>query len=90
MQPVVEGLHTNGLGSTLGDWELWTMITAGLLGFYLQQVSLATGKLVTSVATVSVVNPIVSVALGTLVLQSDWTRTHSGTCSEPSAPSRSH
>ena len=39
------------------------------MGFYLQQVSLATGRLVPSVATVSVANPVVSVLLGVLVLQ---------------------
>ncbi len=69
MKPVVESWHSDGLGAMLGGWEFWTMATAGLVGFYLQQVSLATGQLVTSVATVSVVNPIVSVALGALVLQ---------------------
>ena len=45
------------------------MVIGGGVGFYLQQVSLATGRLVTSVATVSVVNPVVSVLLGALVLQ---------------------
>ena len=45
------------------------MAIGGLVGFYIQQLSLATGKLVTSVATVSVVNPVVSVLLGALVLQ---------------------
>ena len=45
------------------------MAGAGLVGFYFQQVSLATGRLVTSVATVSVVNPVVSVVLGAVVLQ---------------------
>ena len=70
MKPVVESWHSDGLvGGVLGNWEFWTMATAGLVGFYLQQVSLATGQLVTSVATVSVVNPIVSVTLGALVLQ---------------------
>lgn len=69
MKPVVESWHSDGLGAVLGGWEFWTMATAGLVGFYLQQVSLATGQLVTSVATVSVVNPVVSVALGALVLQ---------------------
>jgi uncharacterized membrane protein len=39
------------------------------VGFYLQQVSLATGRLVPSVATVSVANPVVSVLLGVLVLE---------------------
>jgi len=45
------------------------MAVGGLGGFYIQQISLATGKLVTSVATVSVTNPVVSVMLGVLVLQ---------------------
>ena len=69
MKPVVEGLHDDGLGAALAGWEFWVMAAGGLVGFYLQQVSLATGRLVTSVATVSVVNPVVSVALGALVLQ---------------------
>ena len=45
------------------------MIAGGLVGFAIQQLSLATGRLVPSVATVSVANPIVSVLLGALVLQ---------------------
>jgi drug/metabolite transporter (DMT)-like permease len=69
MKPVVESWHDSGLAAMLGGWEFWVMATAGLVGFYLQQVSLATGRLVTSVATVSVVNPVVSVTLGALVLQ---------------------
>jgi drug/metabolite transporter (DMT)-like permease len=69
MKPVVETWHTDGLGDLLAGWQFWVMAVAGLVGFYLQQVSLATGRLVTSVATVSVVNPVVSVLLGALVLQ---------------------
>jgi drug/metabolite transporter (DMT)-like permease len=69
MKPVVETLHADGLAGALGSWELWTMAVAGLVGFYLQQVSLSTGRLVPSVATVSVANPVVSVLLGVLVLQ---------------------
>jgi hypothetical protein len=68
MKPVVEAWHDDGLG-VLADWEFWVMAASGLTGFYLQQVSLATGRLVTSVATVSVVNPVVSVSLGAIVLQ---------------------
>ena len=41
---------------------------AGIVGFLFQQLSLSTGKLVPSVATVSVANPVVSVLLGALVL----------------------
>ena len=69
MKPVVEEWHANGLGDVLADWQLWVMAVAGIVGFYLQQVSLASGRLVTSVATVSVTNPVVSVILGTVVLQ---------------------
>ncbi len=68
MKPVVENAHTEGWG-VFGDWEFWAMATAGLVGFLLQQISLSTGKLVASVATVSVANPIVSIILGALVLQ---------------------
>ncbi len=69
MKPVIEEWHAAGLGELLADWQLWFMAFAGFLGFYLQQLSLATGRLVTSVATVSVANPVVSVMLGALVLQ---------------------
>jgi uncharacterized membrane protein len=69
MKPVVENLHTDGAASVLEGWEFWVMAIGGLGGFYIQQISLATGKLVTSVATVSVINPVVSVMLGVLVLE---------------------
>lgn len=69
MKPVVEQLHTDGAASVLEGWELWVMAIGGLGGFYVQQISLATGRLVTSVATVSVANPVVSVLLGILVLE---------------------
>jgi drug/metabolite transporter (DMT)-like permease len=69
MKPVVENLHAEGAVAVLESWELWVMAIGGLVGFYIQQLSLATGKLVTSVAAVSVVNPVVSVLLGALVLQ---------------------
>jgi drug/metabolite transporter (DMT)-like permease len=69
MKPVMENLHDVGVGGVLESWELWVMAGAGLIGFYIQQLSLATGRLVASVASVSVVNPVVSVLLGALVLQ---------------------
>jgi drug/metabolite transporter (DMT)-like permease len=69
MKPVVEELHADGAAAVVESWELWMLAATGIVGFYLQQVSLATGRLVTSVATVSVANPVVSVLLGVLVLQ---------------------
>ncbi len=75
MKPVVETWHADGIGELLGGWQLWVMAAAGLIGFWFQQVSLAAGKLVASVATVSVVNPVVSVLLGALVLQESLDKT---------------
>jgi hypothetical protein len=69
MKPVVESLHDVGVGGVLESWEFWVMAGGGLIGFYIQQLSLATGRLVASVASVSVVNPVISVLLGALVLQ---------------------
>jgi drug/metabolite transporter (DMT)-like permease len=69
MKPVVENVHTEGVADVLAGWEFWVWAGAGLVGFFVQQLSLATGKLVPSVATVSVANPVVSVLLGALVLQ---------------------
>ena len=45
MKPVVENLHTDGAASVLEGWEFWAMAIGGLGGFYIQQISLATGKL---------------------------------------------
>jgi len=69
MKPVVENVHTEGLGHVIAGWEFWVWAAAGIVGFLFQQLSLSTGRLVPSVATVSVANPVVSVMLGALVLQ---------------------
>jgi drug/metabolite transporter (DMT)-like permease len=69
MKPVVEGVHTEGLADVIAGWEFWVWAAAGIVGFLVQQLSLSTGRLVPSVATVSVANPVVSVLLGALVLQ---------------------
>lgn len=74
MKPVVESAHVEGW-DTLGDWQFWVMCSAGAAGFVVQQLSLATGRLVPSVATVSVANPVVSVALGALILEESLDRT---------------
>jgi drug/metabolite transporter (DMT)-like permease len=69
MKPVVESTHTEGLGTVVTGWQFWVWAAAGVVGFVFQQLSLATGRLVPSVAAVSVANPVVSVMLGALVLQ---------------------
>lgn len=67
-KPSVEILGNDGVGSMLTSWEFYAFAAAGVLAFVIQQVSLATGKLATSVATVSVCNPLVSIVIGTLLL----------------------
>jgi drug/metabolite transporter (DMT)-like permease len=69
MKPVVENVHLHGVAHVVAGWEFWVWAAAGIIGFVFQQISLATGRLVPSVAAVSVANPVVSVLLGALVLQ---------------------
>jgi drug/metabolite transporter (DMT)-like permease len=67
-------LHEGGVGTMLSHWECYVLAVAGVLGFVLQQVSLGTGRLAPSVATVSVANPVVSIAIGVLLLDETLSR----------------
>ena len=67
-KPTVEILDAGGLGQVLKSWEFYAFAGAGIVAFLVQQVSLATGKLAPAVATVSVCNPLVSIVIGTLLL----------------------
>ena len=58
----------------LSHWQCYALAIAGVLGFVLQQVSLGTGRLAPSVATVSVVNPIVGVLLGIAIFDERFSR----------------
>jgi drug/metabolite transporter (DMT)-like permease len=73
VKPTVEMLH-GGVSEVLSHWELYAMAAAGVLAFVLQQISLSHGLLATSVATVSVANPIVSVAIGVLLFDERLSR----------------
>lgn len=66
VKPTIEMLHVS-VGEVLSHWEFYAMAAAGIIAFVLQQISLSSGYLATSVATVSVSNPIVSVLLGALL-----------------------
>jgi uncharacterized membrane protein len=72
-KPTVEDLHA-GIGELLSHWEPYVLAIAGVLGFVLQQVSLGTGRLAPSVATVSVANPVVSILLGVVLLEERLSR----------------
>lgn len=69
MKPVIENVHSEGVADVIAGWQFWVWAAAGVVGFLFQQFSLSTGRLVPSVAAVSVANPIASVMLGALVLQ---------------------
>ena len=72
-KPTLEFLHA-GIDELLSHWEPYALAVAGVLGFVLQQVSLGTGKLAPSVATVSVANPIVGILLGVLLFDERLSR----------------
>lgn len=67
-KPTLGYLHA-GLGDLFSHWEGYALAIAGVLGFVLQQVSLGTGRLAPSVATVSVANPVVGILLGAILLE---------------------
>ena len=72
-KPTLELLH-DGVGVMLSNWQCYALAVAGVLGFVLQQVSLGTGRLAPSVATVSVANPVVGVLLGILLFDERLSR----------------
>lgn len=67
-KPTVEIYGDSGLAAVLESWEFYAFAIAGIVAFLVQQVSLSTGNLAASVATVSVCNPLVSIVIGTLLL----------------------
>ena len=64
----------DAVGTMLSNWECYALAVAGVLGFVLQQVSLGTGRLAPSVATVSVANPLVGILIGILLLDERLSR----------------
>jgi drug/metabolite transporter (DMT)-like permease len=72
-KPTLDLLHQS-VGEMLSHWQCYALAVAGVLGFVLQQVSLGTGRLAPSVATVSVANPVVGVLLGILIFDERLSR----------------
>jgi drug/metabolite transporter (DMT)-like permease len=72
-KPTLDFLHA-GIDELLTHWEPYVLAVAGVLGFVLQQISLGTGKLAPSVATVSVANPIVGILLGIVLFDERLSR----------------
>ena len=72
-KPTLDYLHES-VGTMLSHWECYVLAVAGVGGFVLQQVSLGTGRLAPSVATVSVANPLVGILLGIVLLDERLSR----------------
>jgi drug/metabolite transporter (DMT)-like permease len=72
-KPTLDFLHES-VGTMLSHWECYALAIAGVGGFVLQQVSLGTGRLAPSVATVSVANPVVGILIGILLLDERLSR----------------
>jgi drug/metabolite transporter (DMT)-like permease len=72
-KPTLDYLHES-VGTMLSHWEAYALALAGVLGLVLQQVSLGTGRLAPSVATVSVANPLVGITIGVLLLDERFSR----------------
>jgi drug/metabolite transporter (DMT)-like permease len=72
-KPTLDFLHES-VRTMLSHWECYALAVAGVLGFVLQQVSLGTGRLAPSVATVSVANPVVGILIGILLLDERLSR----------------
>jgi drug/metabolite transporter (DMT)-like permease len=72
-KPTLDFLHES-VGTMLSHWECYALAIAGVGGFVLQQVSLGTGRLAPSVATVSVANPVVGILIGVLLLDERLSR----------------
>jgi drug/metabolite transporter (DMT)-like permease len=72
-KPTLDYLHQS-VGTMLSHWECYALAIAGAGGFVLQQISLGTGRLSPSVATVSVANPVIGILIGVLLLDETLSR----------------
>ena len=65
-KPLFSGLNP-GSGGALTEWELYALVGFGIVAFFVQQLSLATGQLAPAMAAVAVANPLCSSAIGILL-----------------------
>lgn len=68
-KPSAGMIDAGGLSEAFSHWEIYACGIAGILAFVVQQVSLGTGRLAPSVATTSVLNPVLSVCIGIVLLE---------------------
>jgi len=68
-KPSANMIDAGGLSEAFSHWEIYACGIAGIAAFAIQQVSLGTGRLAPSVATTSVLNPVLSVCIGVVLLE---------------------
>ena len=68
-KPSAEMIDAGGVSAAFSNWEIYACGLAGIAAFVVQQVSLGTGRLAPSVATTSVLNPVLSVFIGIVLLE---------------------
>jgi drug/metabolite transporter (DMT)-like permease len=57
---------SSGLAPTLGHWEPWTLAAVGIAGMLMAQSAFQAGSLDVSLPTMTVVDPVVSILIGSL------------------------
>jgi hypothetical protein len=62
-----EILAAGGVPALVTSWELWTALSAGLVGALVSQAAFQSGPLGGPLATMMVIDPVVGVSLGALV-----------------------
>jgi drug/metabolite transporter (DMT)-like permease len=67
-----------GIGELLIDWRIWALLAIGYISMTLNQIALGTGALAPAMATSLAFDPIVSVVLGTTLLQESLHETTGG------------
>jgi drug/metabolite transporter (DMT)-like permease len=68
-KPSAEMIDAGSVSTAFSHWQIYGCGLAGIAAFVVQQVSLGTGRLAPSVASTSVLNPILSVVLGIVLLE---------------------
>jgi drug/metabolite transporter (DMT)-like permease len=61
------GTFSDGIGALLASWQLYSMITTGVLGMFLLQSAMNAGRLIAAQPGLTLTDPIVSILWGVLV-----------------------
>jgi hypothetical protein len=60
-------LASHGIAAVAASWQLWTLIGAGTVGLFLNQLAFQAGPITASLPALSTVDPLASIAIGVAV-----------------------